>query len=117
MSGGTALPPGFEALEPFVESWAIAGSAARARRRRESSEAERQAFYAAGSDLLASALEHLDARPVDALDPPEQRLMNLVLSLAHVVLAVEVQREDEPRLAAASRHLRIVRAPADASGA
>ena len=117
MSAETALPAGFEALEPFVESWSIAGSGARAQRRRESSEAERQAFYAAGSGLLAAALEHLDSQPVDALDPPEQRLMDLVLTLAHVVLAVEVQQEDEPRLAAASRHLRIVRAPADASGA
>ena len=39
------LPAGFEALEPFVDRFAIAGTAARAQLRGDSSREEREAFY------------------------------------------------------------------------
>jgi hypothetical protein len=46
-------------------------------------------------DTGDSALAYLDARPLDGLAPGERRLMNLLLSLAHVALAVEIQGPDE----------------------
>ena len=118
MEGDTSLPPGFEALEPFVESWAVADAGARARRRDASTQEDRAAFYAAAAALLAEALAHLDRKPLSDLDASEQRLMNLMLSLAHVSLAVELQGEAEPVHTEARRLMPIARASAGpASGA
>jgi hypothetical protein len=115
MSGAASLlPPGFEQLAPFVDSWSLAGAALRAQRRLESSEAERVAFYHAAKDALPAALAHLDQKPLAQFDARETRLMNLVLSFAHIALAVEVQGDDEAKHAQLRKHLRITRAIADA---
>lgn len=92
-----SLPQGFEALEPFVATWAIFGLAERDAMRGASTPDQRRAFYAAAADLLDPALDYLDAKPLASLAGPDQRLMNLMLSLAHVSLAEEVQHEDEAR--------------------
>ncbi len=107
------LPPGFEALEPFAESWALSDAAGRAHRRSASSEADRLAFYAAALPLVPQALAYLDAKPLDRFDEKERRLMNLLLALCHVSLAVEVQGDAEAAHAEARRTLRITRAPSD----
>lgn len=109
------LPAGFEALEPYVERFALEGTANRARLRSESSEEERLAFHQAAHDKIAAALDLLDRKPVDELDGPEQTLMNLVLAYAHIALAVELQGPDEARHAAMREHMRITRSPADAT--
>lgn len=109
------LPAGFAALEPFVARWAVERSAARARLRLDSSAAEREAFYGQAVALLPAALALLDAKPLAELDAAERRLMQLMLSLAHVSLAVEVQGSDEAKHAAQAVHLRILRTPADAA--
>ena len=114
MSSATSLlPPGFERLAPFVAAWSLAGAANRAQRRIESSEQERMAFYAAAKDALPAALAHLDRKPLAQLDAQETRLMNLVLSFAHVALAVEVQADAEAGHAQSRRHFTITRASAD----
>jgi hypothetical protein len=107
------LPAGFEALEPFAATWAVAGAANRAERRMSSSEADRVAFFEAAKDLLAPALARLDEKPLDQFDEAERRLMDLMLTFAHVVFAVDVQGDDEPRHARSARRMRITRAPAD----
>ena len=107
------LPQGFETLEPYAVLWAVAGSGNRAQRRQDSSAAERAAFYNAAKDKLADALAYLDKKPLDRLDEKEQRLMNLLLTLAHVALASEIQRENEAAHAKDRRFVRITRAPAD----
>jgi hypothetical protein len=107
------LPPGFGALDPFVEKWATGGTAERARLRAESTDAERRAFFAASQPLLTAALDYLDTRPLAALAAADQRLMDLVLSLAHVALAIEVQAGDESRHAPLRGAMRITRSPAD----
>lgn len=109
----TILPAGFEALEPFVESWAIEGTANRARMRLDSSHENRTAFFAAAKDLVGAALERLDQKPLLQFDDSEKRLMNLMLSLVHVSLAVEIQSDDEAQHAASARHITITRAAAD----
>lgn len=110
----TSLPAGFESLEPFVERFALAGTANRAQLRSDSTPEERAAFHAAAKDLVGPALDLLDKKPVDSLDEAEQRLLNLCLSFAHVALAVEVQGADEERHAAMREYMRITRSPADA---
>lgn len=107
------LPQGFAALAPFVEFWAVSTSAERSLRRRTSTEAERVAFFNEVKDLAPGALALLDAKPLDQFDEQEERLMKLLLSFAHVALAVEVQGDQEDRHAQSSQFLKITRAPAD----
>jgi hypothetical protein len=109
----TSLPPGFEALAPFVEFWAVGTASERAHCRDISDEASRVAFYNAAIDLVPQALAHLDAKPLNQFNESEQRLMRLVLSFGHVAMAVELQREEEPRHARNRPYLRITRATAD----
>ncbi|MFA7587525.1 MAG: hypothetical protein WCY11_15245 [Novosphingobium sp.] len=108
------LPAGFERLEFFVDRWAVAGTANRDRRRSESTEDERVAFFEAAKGLVPKALELLDARPLDALDEREQRLLDLMLSFAHVTMAVEMLGKAEERHARFRAAMRITRSPADA---
>lgn len=113
MSGvASRLPPGFEALDPFVDTWDLETTDQRAKRRLVVPEPERAAFYDAAKPLLPVALGFLDKKPLGQFDEREARLMNLMLSLAHVSLAVEVQRGNEAKHALGARHLTIVRSPA-----
>lgn len=107
------LPEGFEALEPFADTWAIEGAANRMQRRLDSDPREREALFAAGSDLVPAALELLDQKPIGEFDNREKRLMHLVLSMAHVAQAVEIQGDDEPDHAHYARYITITRASAD----
>ena len=109
----TQLPPGFEELEPFVTAWAVTRAADRARLRLSSSEPDRVAFFEAAKDRVAPALAYLDTKPLAELDAAEQRLMNLMLSFAHVALAVETQGPDEAKHRLGALHIRITRAPSD----
>ena len=111
---GLRLPEGFAALEPFVEEWAIAGSAARAAKRDETGAAEQQRFYDAARPLLDPALAHLDETPLDRLDDKQRRLLDLMMTFGHVAIAVEVQRDFEPKHRIMRRYMRITRTPAGA---
>ena len=108
-----SLPAGFESLEPFVPAWALEGANNRARARLASREADRVTFFEAVKPLLARALAYLDEKRLEQFDDKERRLMLLLLSFAHVTLAVEIQRDHEPRHALGARCLTITRAPAD----
>lgn len=108
-----SLPAGFETLEPFVERFAISGTANRAQRRSDSTAEERAAFHAAAKDLVAPALDLLDKKPLASLDEKERRLLDMALTFAHIALAVEVQGPDEERHASLRRYMRITRSPAD----
>jgi hypothetical protein len=109
----TSLPPGFGALEPFVSAWAIEGANDRLRARLSSREADRLAFFNAAKDLLAPGLAYLDKKPLAELTDQDERLLRLLLSMAHVALAVEIQGDDEPTHAEGARHMTITRAPSD----
>lgn len=113
MSEIAILPPQFETLVPFVEFWAADTAAARAHCRDISDEASRTAFYNATYALVPDALTYLDAKALNQLDASEQRLMKLILSFAHVAMAVELQREQEAKHAASRPYMRITRATAD----
>ncbi len=110
---GSLLPAGFEALEPYVANWAIKGANNRLQARLNSEESDRVAFFSAAKELVPAALELLDQKPLDQFDEREDRLMDLILSIAHVGLAVEVQRDQEPLHAKYARYITIARASAD----
>lgn len=109
----TSLPAGFEALEPFVETWALASGGERADMRGAASAEERKAFYAAASQQLDPALDFLDKKPLGDFDDSEKRLMRLMLSLAHVSIAEEIQKEDEERHTHFRSFMPVTRAPSD----
>lgn len=108
------LPAGFEALEPFADRFALAGTAARAQLRSDASKEEREAFYNAARDLIGPALDMLDQKSFADFTEADQRLMNLTLSFAHIALAVEIQGPDEEKHARLREHMKIVRSTADA---
>lgn len=107
------LPEGFAALEPFAARWDVASMNARALARGDSTAEERQAFYDSAKDLIGPALDLLDAKPLDRLDEAEQRLLRVVLSFAHVALAVEIQGPDEAKHTELRSHMPITCNPAD----
>ncbi len=107
------LPSGFESLEPFVDGWAIASSAGRAQRRGACTADERAAFYNAMKNMAAPALAYLDGKPLDQFTAQDQRLMDMMLSLAHIGLAVEVHGADEPLHTEDRRYMQITRTTAD----
>ena len=109
------LPDGFAALEPFAERWAGDTAAVRAHLRDSASFADAGAFYATAQPLVESALARLDAKPLANHDDGERRLMRLMLSFAHVSLAIEVQDREEAAHSKLREHMRITRAPADFS--
>ncbi|MBU6267285.1 MAG: hypothetical protein KGN34_07080 [Sphingomonadales bacterium] len=113
MSNATTLPAGFAALEAFVPFWAAGTLAGRDAARLNSTPEERQRFYTVAGELAPAAMDYLDARELASFTPPERTLMNLMLSLAHVALAVELQGDDEAIHAFGARRMPIVRGHAD----
>lgn len=109
----STLPTEFAALEPFTARWACPGTANRAALRSASTAEERKAFFAAASPLAAEALDYLDRRPLAEFTPEATRLMDLMLTLAHVALAVEIQGPDEEQSAPWRDRMRITRSVAD----
>jgi hypothetical protein len=113
MSTPSPLPVDFAALEPFAERWALPTTAERTARRTASTPEEREAFFAAASPWLGPALDFLDNTALGSFSVQEQRLMDLMLSLAHVALAVEIQGPDETKSAPWRDRMRIDRSTAD----
>ncbi len=89
----SSLPPGFEALEPFVAAWSKPRAAERAAQRIASNMEELKRFYDAVMAQAEEALTYLDKFDIGALPEREQRLMNLLLSLPEAANAVEVYRQ------------------------
>ena len=113
-SNAPRLPAGFEALESFVDRFAVSGTANRAALRGDTTEPERAAYHAAASPLIGNSLDQLDAKPLGQLDASERRLLDMCMSFAHIALAVEIQGPDEARHATLRKHMIITRSPADA---
>lgn len=86
------LPSGFEALEPYVEYWAAETNDLRWDRRSRASMAQIRDFYDAMLALAEPAMVHLEAFPLGDMPDAETRLCCLLLSLAHVSIAVELHQ-------------------------
>ncbi|AEG51449.1 hypothetical protein Sphch_3867 [Sphingobium chlorophenolicum L-1] len=92
-----ALPPGFEALEPFVAHWARDDFQARFVTRYESSFADIQAFYDAITPLADRILQTLEQTELNAMPDGHKTLFRLLMALAHIAVAVERHRQPRPR--------------------
>lgn len=91
------LPEPFSNLECWVQRWALDTQNAREQTRRASSSADLQAFYDAMVGEMEAIIGHLNGFPLDAMPPPQARLLYLTLSLAEVAPHVELYRGD-PRV-------------------
>jgi hypothetical protein len=109
----TALPAGFDALEPFAAYWAAETLSERDTRRLDSTEAERVAFYTAARDLAPAALDYLDSKSFADYEEADHRLLDLMLSLIHATLAIEIERDEEHVHARGARLMPIVHERAD----
>lgn len=89
------LPPGFEALEPFVPIWALDDFQARFLARYDSDMAEIRPFYDAMTPLADAALEELGRQDLANLSERHAVLFKMLMSLVHV--AVPVERYGQPR--------------------
>jgi len=84
------LPMGFDDLNPFVNDWAIPDEASRMRKRWSSGMDEIRRFYDTMIGRVNEALDYLDARKFEELQPADLRLLYLTYSLVEVANAVEV---------------------------
>ncbi len=83
------LPEGFSALEPFVDSWLLPDSRARAAKRQASDMDALREFYGAMQPVAEPALAYLARYAPDELPPSGTVLLKLMLALAEVSTAVE----------------------------
>jgi len=111
------LPAAFAELEPYVAHWAGASTAARAAARDTAGPEGCAAFLAAGFPRAGEALDYLDGKGFARLDAADQRLMLLMLGLAHAALGAELLGPDEAKHALDRPAMRIQQSPADAAPA
>ena len=83
-----AFPLAFADLEPLAD-WALPTERARNQKRREASPDVLRAFYAQMEPRIRDIIASFEGTTLDALDPPQQRLLWLSLSLVEVAFAVE----------------------------
>ena len=88
------LPSTFAELEPFVD-WSLGNETERMQKRLASSMEEIQAFYSAMLGRIEEALDYLNGFPLEQLPEPEQRLLNMTLSLAEIWVAVELYKQPD----------------------
>lgn len=91
------LPKGYEALSPFAAEWGIGCFHDRYERRFGSDMASLQAFYDAAQPLADRALRELEQHDLAALPEAYRNLFNLIMSLAHVAVAIERHGQPQPR--------------------
>lgn len=109
---GSALPAGFEPLEPFVAYWAVKGTQERRERRENASMDEIEAFYNAMLALAPQAIALFEGRSLADLEGAERTLMELLLALAHASMATELHRQPRAPFTPWPHDVRLVEAPA-----
>lgn len=85
------LPPQFATLVPY-SGWALPTETARRRLRMSSSMQQLTCFYGAMLPHMAAIIDHLNTFALQSMPPPQQHLLNMLLSMAEVATAVEVIR-------------------------
>ena len=88
------LPEEFKALQPYIE-WALPTERERNQKRVHSQMADIRAFYDAIFPQIPAIVEYLNEFPLQEMPAPEQRLLQMALSLAEVANAVELFKEPD----------------------
>jgi len=103
------LPEAFEALEPFVDRWALDDFQARYECRFDSDMTSINAFYGAMQPLAEHAMAEIERHPLDRLPPKVHTLFKLTMSLVHAAQAVECYRQPQPLNIIYPNELKILR--------
>ncbi len=90
------LPPEFDELEPFAETWALATEPERWDQRQASSMDELQTFYDVIFPRAEEAIAYCDKFELDAMPDDALRLFRMLHSLVMVSYAVEVWHQQQP---------------------
>ena len=84
------LPPGFEALSPFVGQWALDTTEQRLQARSSATMAEIRAFYEAMLPRAEAAIACIDESDLHDLPAANATLAKLVLARAQAAVAIEM---------------------------
>jgi len=88
------LPPGFEALEPYLD-WALASEPERYAKRLASTMEELQSLYDAGMPLLEDIMAYLEKLPLDDLPEDATHLLHIGYSLINVAFPIEAWKQPQ----------------------
>ena len=89
-ASATALPKGFEDLEPFVSYWVRDTNDARREARSTAQMPDIQRFYDAIVARAEDGIVHLEQYPLDTMPDEATRLFKLLLAMNHAAIAVEM---------------------------
>ena len=89
------FPAGFEDLERFAGTWAVATERERNRQRLSSSMAEIQELYDALLPRMEEIIGYLNKYPLANMPEDVKRLFHLSLALAEIAPAVEFYKQPE----------------------
>ncbi|MBH0779729.1 hypothetical protein [Nocardia bovistercoris] len=92
----TVLPPAFEDLERFAESWCLATETERWTKRMNTPLADMRLFYDACFPRVEDAITYCDKFPLDDLPEDAINLLRLVYSLVMVSMAIEIFQQAKP---------------------
>jgi len=85
------LPSGFEALQPYAETWGkLETQTERYLHRQHCTMKDLKAFYDAAAPRLEEIFSHLEKFPMNELPEPEALLYRTTLGLTEAAMAVEV---------------------------
>lgn len=90
------LPPAFEDLEPFAETWCLATESERWDRRIQTPLAQLRTFYDACFPRVDDAVTYCDKFPLDELPEDALNLLRMVYSLVTVAMAIEIFQQAKP---------------------
>lgn len=86
------LPAGYEDIQPYADTWALATFSQRQSQRLASSMEDITAFYQAMMPRFDEVLTHLNRFDLNELPEAEQTLMHMSLSLAQIGPCVALWR-------------------------
>ena len=97
MTETVTLPAAFAALQPYVDTWALADENSRIHKRVNAPMEELRAFYDAILPHMEAVMQYLQGCPVQGLPPADEALLRLALSYAEVSRVFEVWQQQDVR--------------------
>ena len=116
MKNAGLLPPQFAELEGFVEYWVRDTNDERWQQRSRAPMVEIEAFYKAALACAEEAAGYLESFPLHDMPPDAERLLKLLLGLAHAAIAVEMHGQPRARHATFPQRVHVVNGPAPYGG-
>ncbi|HCO43966.1 MAG TPA: hypothetical protein DIT63_07615 [Gammaproteobacteria bacterium] len=97
MTETATLPAAFAALQPYVDTWALADENSRFHKRINAPLEELRVFYDAIAPHMEAVMQHLQGCPVAGLPAADEALLRLALSYAEVSRVFEVWQQQDVR--------------------